>query len=130
MSDSKILIVGGHGQLGFELQRTAPRNLDVVAVSRPEIDIADRDSVERVVQHYQPDVMINAAAYTAVDKAESEESLAWLVNHKGAGDLALAADRSNIRLIHVSTDFVFDDCSFRPCQPEDSTAPQSVLWTK
>ena len=73
MSDSKVLIDGGHGQLGFELQRTAPRNLDVVAVGRPEIDITDRDSVKRVMQHYQPDVMINTVTYTAVDKAESDE---------------------------------------------------------
>ena len=126
MGDSKVLIVDSHGQLGFELQRTAPRNLDVVTVSRPEIDITDCDSIERVVQHYQPDVMINAAAYTAVDKAESEQSLAWLVNHKGTENLALVAARSDIRLIHISTDFAFNGCSCHPCQPEDSTAPQSV----
>ena len=58
MSDGKVLIVGGHGQLGFELQRCASRYLDVITLGRPEIDIADCDSVERGVQHYQPDVMI------------------------------------------------------------------------
>lgn len=123
---NRVLIVGGHGQLGFELQRSAPRNLDVGTVSRPEVDITDSDSVERIVQQYQPDVMINAAAYTAVDKAESEESQAWLVNHRGAENLAAAAARSDIRLIHVSTDFVFGGKNCRPRQPNDAALPRSV----
>ena len=123
---SRVLIVGAHGQLGFELQRTAPGNLDVASVGRPEIDISDSDSIERVVQQYQPDVIINAAAYTAVDKAESEAQLAWLINHKGAENLAAAAARSDIRLIHVSTDFVFEGGNCRPRQPNDAAEPQSV----
>ncbi len=123
---NRVLIVGGHGQLGFELQRCVPRNLDVVTVGRPEIDITDSDSIERIVQQHQPDVMINAAAYTAVDKAQSEESQAWLVNHKGAENLAVVAARSDIRLIHVSTDFVFEGQSCRPRQPNDAALPRSV----
>ena len=122
----RVLIVGAHGQLAFELQRTAPGNLDVAMVGRPEIDISDRDSIERVVQQYQPDVIINAAAYTAVDKAESEEPQAWLINHKGAENLATAAARLDIRLIHVSTDFVFEGGNCRPRQPNDAAEPQSV----
>ena len=83
MSDSKVLIIGGHGQLGFELQRTAPRNLDVVAVGRPEIGITDFDSIERVVQRYQPDVMSNAAG---------DEVSAWMtgfkiIHHRGTEGL-------------------------------------------
>lgn len=123
---NNILIVGGHGQLGFELQRSAPGNLHVVTVARPEIDITDSDSIERIVKQYQPGVIINAAAYTAVDKAESEESQAWLVNHKGAENLAATAAKSNSRLIHVSTDFVFEGNSCTPRQPNDATLPGSV----
>jgi dTDP-4-dehydrorhamnose reductase len=123
---SKILIVGGQGQLGFELQRTAPGNLDVASVGRPEIDISDRDSIEHIVQQYLPAVIINAAAYTAVDKAESEEQLVWLINHKGAENLATVAARLDIRLIHISTDFVFEGGNCHPRQPNDAAEPQSV----
>ncbi len=123
---NRVLIVGAHGQLGFELQRCTPPNLDVVTVGRPEIDITDSNSIEHIVQQYQPDVMINAAAYTAVDKAESDEPQAWLVNHKGAENLAASAASSDIRLIHVSTDFVFAGQSCRPRQPNDAAAPRSV----
>lgn len=123
---NRVLIIGGHGQLGFELQRSTPRNLDVVTVSRPEIDISDIDSIERIVKQHQPGVIINAAAYTAVDKAESEEQQAWLVNHKGAENLAAVAARSNSRLIHVSTDFVFEGRNCTPLQPDAAALPQSV----
>ena len=123
---NRVVIVGGHGQLGFELQRSAPRDLDVVTVGRPEIDITDSDSIERIVQQYQPGVIINAAAYTAVDKAESEEAQAWLVNHRGAENLAAATARFDIRLIHVSTDFVFEGQNCTPRQPNDAALPQSV----
>ncbi len=126
MSSTRVLIIGGHGQLGFELQRSAPGNLDVVTIGRPEIDITDSDSIERIVQQFQPGVIINAAAYTAVDKAESEEQQAWLVNHKGAENLAAAAAGSDIRLIHVSTDFVFEGNNCRPRQPDDATLPRNV----
>jgi len=121
-----VLIVGAHGQLAFELQRSAPRNLEVVAVGRPEIDITDSDSIERIMRQYRPGVIINTAAYTAVDKAESEKTQAWLVNHKGAENLAATAARSDIRLIHVSTDFVFAGNNCHPRQPDDAAAPLSV----
>ncbi|MEN8213113.1 MAG: dTDP-4-dehydrorhamnose reductase [Pseudomonadota bacterium] len=121
-----ILIVGGNGQLGFELQRTAPADLEVVAIGRPGIDITSADSIDRVLQQYQPEVVINVAAYTNVDKAESETSLAWEVNCTGAENLAQAAAKAAIRLIHVSTDFVFDGGSCRPRLPQEATAPRSV----
>ena len=106
MSTPTYLITGCKGQLGSELRSLIPADA-VHAVDLPEIDITDVASIARVFQEAKPSVVINAAAYTAVDKAESDEALAYAVNADGAGLLAQACADSQIPIIHVSTDFVF-----------------------
>ena len=105
----KILITGKNGQLGWELVNRAPANdVEVYAFDSGELDITDSLSVQDKFTMVQPDVVINTAAYTAVDKAESDNEGAFLVNEQGAINLAQACKKFNARLLHVSTDFVFD----------------------
>ena len=116
----KALITGANGQLGHELLATAPADVQCVALSRADLDIADAAAVQRCLQDVQPDVVINAAAYTAVDAAESNASAAQQANAAGPGNLATACAAGGIRLIHISTDFVFDgsaDCPYKPDTP-------------
>jgi dTDP-4-dehydrorhamnose reductase len=116
----KILLIGSGGQLGWELCRTCPEGMDLVAVDYPEIDLSDGHSVDRLVSEIRPDWVINAAAYTAVDKAESEPEKAQAVNVDGVRTLALAISRIQGRLVHISTDFVFDGehgCAYEPDAP-------------
>lgn len=126
MAERRVLIVGAQGQLGYELRRSASGRRGIVAVDRADVDIADAGSVQRIVQRYRPEVIVNAAAYTAVDQAEEQRELAWAVNRSGAENLAVAARESGARLLHVSTDFVFDGNGCRPCRPGDATSPRSV----
>ncbi|MFK7975746.1 MAG: dTDP-4-dehydrorhamnose reductase [Halioglobus sp.] len=123
---NKVLIVGAGGQLGQELQRTAPANIQWVAIARSDLDIANEQSVVDVFEAHKPDLVINAAAYTAVDKAESEHAAAELGNVAGPRILAQACATFEARLIHISTDFVFDGCSSVPYTPEMPTGPLGV----
>ena len=122
----KILIAGKNGQLGKQLQKQAPSDATVIALGRETLDIADKDQVFAILRQEQPDVVINAAAYTAVDKAESEVEQAHAINAYGPENLALACREYGIRLIHVSTDFVFDGRQSHPYTPEDTRKPVSV----
>ena len=122
----KVLIVGAGGQLGQELQRTAPADLPWVAVGRAELDIADPAAVSKAIDEHAPTQVINAAAYTAVDKAESEPEAAAAGNVEGPRILAEACAAAGARLIHVSTDFVFDGESSVPYAPEMPTGPLGV----
>lgn len=122
----KALITGANGQLGWELTRTAPADADTLALDRTKLDITDARAVSDTVAHAAPELIVNAAAYTAVDKAESEPERAYSVNRDGAAALADAAAESGARLIQVSTDFVFDGLESRPYRPEDPTAPLGV----
>ncbi|MGF1454270.1 MAG: dTDP-4-dehydrorhamnose reductase [Alphaproteobacteria bacterium] len=122
----KIVITGAAGQLGQALQTTAGSGRTLIAVTREDLDIADRSQVESFMEDLKPDVVINAAAYTAVDKAESERDLAFAINGAAVGHLASAAARQGARFVHVSTDFVFDGASCRPYRPADETRPLSV----
>lgn len=119
----KVLIVGGNGQLGRGLLRTAPAAASIVSHDSDTLDITDAGRVAAVVSEVQPDIVFNAAAYTAVDKAESEEGAALAVNATAVGYLAHAAHRANAKFVHVSTDFVFDGCSGVPYVPDAPTAP-------
>jgi dTDP-4-dehydrorhamnose reductase len=119
----KVLVVGAGGQLGRELQRTIPPNVECVAVTRAQLDIADPDAVVECLVEETPQLIVNAAAYTAVDKAESEPEAAQRGNATGPALLAATCAANNIRLIHISTDFVFDGNASRPYPPEAPTAP-------
>ncbi len=105
----RIIVTGAAGQVGTELQIKAPQQgHETISFPRSELDITDRENVLKIVPEHQPDIIINAGAYTAVDKAESEQEQAFLVNRDGSENLATACSELNIPLIHISTDYVFD----------------------
>src|SRR5215212_3749719 len=105
----KLLVLGAAGQVGHELCRLAwPAGTAITAVDRAEIDIADREAVFEVITRERPQIVINAAAYTAVDRAESEPEAAWAANCTGPANLAAVCAQARIPLIHLSTDYVFD----------------------
>ncbi|MBP8926426.1 MAG: dTDP-4-dehydrorhamnose reductase [Pseudomonadales bacterium] len=121
----KVLLTGATGQVGWELQRCVPAGIELDAAGRAAIDLAADDVQARVLAR-APDLIINAAAYTAVDRAETEPGQAFAVNAAGAGAVAAAARQLGARLIHLSTDFVFDGNASRPYSPDSSTAPIGV----
>jgi dTDP-4-dehydrorhamnose reductase len=122
----KILITGKNGQVGsclVELLETQTE-LTFLALDREELDITDPVKVNKIVTEFQPNIIINAAAYTAVDKAEQECELANAINRDGPQNLALAANKVNAVIIHISTDYVFDGDSAENYTESDVTAPQ------
>jgi dTDP-4-dehydrorhamnose reductase len=121
-----VLITGAGGQVGRSLIGTAPAAARILAVTHKELDIADSRAVSEYVREHSPEVIVNAAAHTAVDRAESEPELARRVNSDGPRHLAQAARRSGARLIHLSTDFVFDGVASVPYRPDAPTNPLSV----
>ena len=104
----KFLIIGANGQVGYELQRSLTPLGSVTAIDYPEINIADADALRQYVRSQAPDVLVNAAAYTAVDKAEAEEAVALAVNGTAPGIMAEEMARSGGLMVHYSTDYVFD----------------------
>lgn len=122
----KALIVGAKGQLGRGLQATAPAGAALTCVDVDELDITRPEAVWAFVAQEKPDLLLNAAAYTAVDKAEQEEALALAINGTAVGTLADAARAVGARFVHVSTDFVFDGLSGVPYAPDAPTAPLSA----
>jgi len=123
----RVLITGAGGQLGRELVRTAPPAAVVKAAARNDLNIGDPAAVRDVVEAFQPTVILNAAAYTAVDKAESEREQAWRINAQAPGFLAAAAQRlGHCRMVQVSTDYVFSGDAARPYRPDDETGPLGV----
>jgi dTDP-4-dehydrorhamnose reductase len=122
-----LLLTGADGQVGREIQRRALQDdQPIVALNRRGLDITDADAVMQVVRETQPAMIVNTAAYTAVDKAEDEPALAFRVNRDGAGNLAQAAGEAGIPLVHLSTDYVFDGTSPRPYLETDLVAPIGV----
>lgn len=121
-----ILILGSEGQVGWELVRSLLALGNVKALNRQGADLADPDALRMTVRSYGPDLIINAAAYTVVDKAEGEEAAAMAVNATAPGVLAEEAKRIGAMLIHYSTDYVFDGLSGQPYTETDLPAPQSV----
>jgi hypothetical protein len=119
----RIAVTGSKGQVATALLERAGHNAGVVALGRPAFDLADRAAVLAGLEAARPDVVVNAAAYTAVDKAESEEADAVRVNGEGAGHVAEAAARLNVPLLHLSTDYVFDGALDRAYREDDPTAP-------
>jgi dTDP-4-dehydrorhamnose reductase len=122
----RVLITGVGGQVGRGLLSTAPPDITVLGTSHEELDISEADTVYEYVRTQLPAVIINAAAHTAVDRAESEAELARRVNGDGPRHLAAAAREVGARLIHISTDFVFDGTASSPYRPDAPTNPLSV----
>lgn len=122
----KVLIAGAAGQVGRALVDTAPTPIEVVKCSHQDLDVADERAVLSCIRLHAPDVIVNAAAHTAVDRAESEPELARRINSDGPRYLALAAREVGARLVHISTDFVFDGASSTPYPPEAPTNPLNV----
>jgi dTDP-4-dehydrorhamnose reductase len=122
----KTLIAGSAGQLGRALQATAPAGAEILAPPEAGFDILDAGRVRTVVAAARPDLVINAAAYTAVDKAETDADTAEAVNGTAAGTLAAAAAAVGARFAHVSTDFVFDGRTADPIPPDAAPAPLGV----
>ena len=127
MADKPILIAGKNGQLARCLHDLSmQRELSVVAVGRPELDLENADSIDGLMAAVEPSAIINAAAYTAVDRAESESISAFRINRDGAALLAKAAGLRGIPFVHISTDFVFDGSKVTPYCEEDVPAPLNV----
>lgn len=122
----RILVLGSQGQVGWELARSLLPLGQVTALGRDEADLTDRDGLRRAVRAYAPGLIVNAAAYTAVDRAETDESMAMAVNGIAPGILAEEAKRHRALLIHYSTDYVFDGMSPRPYLETDPANPQSA----
>ena len=122
----KILVTGAGGQVGRSLRSVAPDWAELLVASHTDLDIADAQAVREYVRLHSPDVIINAAAHTAVDRAESEPELAKRINSDGPRHLAAAARDTRARLIHISTDFVFDGVASTPYRPDAPTNPLGV----
>jgi len=122
----RVLLTGAQGQVGCALTRSAPAGTQLLALSRLELDIVDEDSIARVLEQFRPDVVINTAAYTAVDSAEAQPDLAASANVDGPALLATAIARTPGRMVHLSTDFVFDGAESRPYAPDASPNPRNV----
>jgi dTDP-4-dehydrorhamnose reductase len=122
----KILVLGCNGQLGRCLNdQLANSEHDVVFSSREQIDIADLEQTKKKISYISPDVVINASAYTNVDKAEEEQKIVELINHYAVANIAKTCSLLNIWLIHISTDYVFDGNSKHPYKENDKTNPLS-----
>lgn len=122
----RILLTGAKGQLGSCFQDRLPAGWDVWATDADVLDITDLNKVKSAVDDYRPDVVVNAAAFTAVDKAETDHEIAALINEVGPKNLALAANEVGARLVHVSTDYVFDGKATTPYIETASTNPLGV----
>lgn len=127
----RILIIGADGQVGWELRRTLAPLGQIIAASMsgawgPRVDLADPSSLSTLVQEVSPDAVVNAAAYTAVDKAEAEPELAYRINAEAPGILGRLLAERGVPILHYSTDFVFSGESERPYREDDEPGPLSV----
>jgi dTDP-4-dehydrorhamnose reductase len=122
----RVLIAGAEGQIGRALAATAPPGDEVRSLSRTQLDITRPGEVARGVRDFRPDLVVNAAGYTSVDRAEAEPGAAHAVNEEGARHLAHAAADVGARMLHFSTDYVFDGTQGRPYAPSDPPNPLNV----
>ena len=122
----RVLITGANGQLGGALERLAPAGADINAIDVDDCDLTDIPMLRARLVVEAPDLIINAAAYTAVDRAESDEDLARAINADAVGAMAEAMAETGGKLVHVSTDFVFDGTATRPYLPDDARNPLSA----
>ena len=129
VGDHKILLMGADGQVGQELRKTLPLLGGVTALGRQQLDLTDLDAIAQKIQSAAPTLIVNAAAYTAVDKAESEPELAHRINAEAPGAMAAAAAKCGASLVHISTDYVFEGSAGSPRCETDATGPLSVYGT-
>ena len=122
----KVIITGAQGQVGRSLLASVPEGVAAIGLTRAQLDVGDADAVYRTLAQHRPHTIINAAAFTAVDRAETETEAARRVNGQGPRHLAGAAAAHGARLLHISTDFVFDGHASRPYAPDAPTAPLGV----
>ncbi len=123
---SRILITGKTGQVGYELERSLQGLGEIIALDRSQMDLADLDQVRDVIRRIKPTLIVNPAAYTAVDKAESEPELALRINGEAPGVMAEEAKKLGAAMIHYSTDYVFDGSKDGPYVETDATCPINV----
>src|SRR6202171_4014714 len=124
----RLYVIGGQGQVARSLREAAISDEDIVFGygQRPDIDLLRPESIAQALAEFRPDLVVNPAAYTAVDKAESEPDLAFAVNRDGAGAVAVAAARQGVPVIHLSTDYVFDGRKTTAYVEADPVNPQGV----
>ena len=122
----KILLIGNTGQVGSELQQTLPTVGEVISLGRSELDLCDRQEIQQQISKIKPDVIVNAAAYTAVDKSETEPDLAMAINAHAPKAIAIAAKKIDAKVLHISTDYVFDGQNYTPYLETDPTRPLGV----
>ncbi|WP_294541485.1 dTDP-4-dehydrorhamnose reductase [uncultured Rhodoblastus sp.] len=122
----RLVVTGSQGQVVRALIERAGPELEIVALGRPELDLEHPGDLAALFSRHAPDAIVNAAAYTAVDKAESERETAFAVNGAGAGAVAAAARRLNVPVVQISTDYVFDGSGDRPLRETDPTGPIGV----
>jgi len=122
----RVLLIGANSQLGRCILDRVPAEWSVISTTSKELDITDSIQISHMIERHQPETIINTAAYTAVDSAESDEAQAFLVNAKGVKNIALACEAAHIRLVHISTDYVFDGTADKPYQTTDIPNPLSV----
>ena len=124
--NKSILLIGCNGQLGAQLQKTLQAYSNLKAVARPIVEMSQPETLRELIQENQPEIIINAAAYTAVDKAESEPELANTINALAPKVIAQEAEKLKAFFIHISTDYVFDGKNSRPYRENDSTNPLNI----
>ena len=123
----RLAVIGCTGQVARSLQeQAAPRGVDVVALGRPQVDLAQVGTIEAALRGAAPDIVVNAAAHTAVDKAESEEALAFALNAEGARAVAAAAAGLGVPVVQLSTDYVFDGGKASPYREDDPVGPRTA----
>ena len=124
----RVLVTGNEGQLARSLggARRTSSNVEIIGVGRPELDLERPETIERMVSELAPHIVISAAGYTAVDRAESEPEIAVRINGEAPGILARAARAAGTRIVHISTDYVYDGAKAEPYVETDPVNPQSV----
>ena len=122
----RLVVTGVRGQIAQSLVERAPHGVTVIALGRPTLDLADPAGIAPALAAIRADVVVNAAAYTAVDKAETDAEAAFAINTTGAGAVAAAANALGLPLIHISTDYVFDGAKLSPYVETDPTGPTGV----